>query len=173
MGTIFEDLVRRFNEDNNEEAGEHWTPRDAVELMAQLVFQPSPGTKHRVRHLPALRRRHRHRRHAHHRRADPAGNSGGERASGFPRTSTGRRLTTRPTRFARPTCSSRRERDVDENIIGGPQHSTLSNDAFRSQDLRLHAEQSPLREELEGGPGPDGRQVRPEGFQVSSSSTTW
>ena len=40
MGTIFEDLVRRFNEENNEEAGEHWTPRDAVDLMAQLVFQP-------------------------------------------------------------------------------------------------------------------------------------
>ena len=40
MGSIFEDLVRRFNEENNEEAGEHWTPRDAVELMAQLVFQP-------------------------------------------------------------------------------------------------------------------------------------
>ena len=29
MGTIFEELVRRFNEENNEEAGEHWTPRDA------------------------------------------------------------------------------------------------------------------------------------------------
>ena len=40
MGTIFEDLVRRFNEENNEEAGEHWTPRDAVQLMARLVFQP-------------------------------------------------------------------------------------------------------------------------------------
>ena len=40
MGTIFEDLLRRFNEDNNEEAGEHWTPRDAVELMAKLVFLP-------------------------------------------------------------------------------------------------------------------------------------
>ena len=40
MGTIFEDLVRRFNEENNEEAGEHWTPRDAVDLMARLVFQP-------------------------------------------------------------------------------------------------------------------------------------
>ena len=40
MGTIFEELVRRFNEENNEEAGEHWTPRDAVELMAQLVFLP-------------------------------------------------------------------------------------------------------------------------------------
>ena len=40
MGTIFEELVRRFNEANDEEAGEHWTPRDAVELMADLVFMP-------------------------------------------------------------------------------------------------------------------------------------
>ena len=40
MGTVFEELVRKFNEDNNEEAGEHWTPRDAVRLMANLVFMP-------------------------------------------------------------------------------------------------------------------------------------
>ena len=40
MGTIFEELVRRFNEENNEEAGEHWTPRDAVKLMAELIFRP-------------------------------------------------------------------------------------------------------------------------------------
>ena len=40
MGTIFEELVRRFNEENNEEAGEHWTPRDAVKLMVKLVFLP-------------------------------------------------------------------------------------------------------------------------------------
>ena len=40
MGTVFEELVRKFNEDNNEEAGEHWTPRDAVRLMADLVFVP-------------------------------------------------------------------------------------------------------------------------------------
>ena len=40
MGTMFEDLVRHFNEENNEEAGEHWTPRDAVELMAGLIFEP-------------------------------------------------------------------------------------------------------------------------------------
>lgn len=40
MGTVFEELVRRFNEANNEEAGEHWTPRDVVELMADLVFVP-------------------------------------------------------------------------------------------------------------------------------------
>ncbi len=40
MGTIFEELIRRFNEDNNEEAGEHFTPRDVVQLMARLVFEP-------------------------------------------------------------------------------------------------------------------------------------
>src|SRR6266536_1360143 len=40
MGTIFEELVRRFNEENNEEAGEHWTPRDAVKLMARLILAP-------------------------------------------------------------------------------------------------------------------------------------
>jgi type I restriction enzyme M protein len=40
MGTVFEELVRKFNEDNNEEAGEHWTPRDAVRLMTMLIFLP-------------------------------------------------------------------------------------------------------------------------------------
>ena len=40
MGTIFEELIRRFNEENNEEAGEHFTPRDVVTLMAHLVFMP-------------------------------------------------------------------------------------------------------------------------------------
>jgi type I restriction enzyme M protein len=40
MGTIFEELIRRFNEENNEEAGEHFTPRDVVELMAHLIFIP-------------------------------------------------------------------------------------------------------------------------------------
>jgi type I restriction enzyme M protein len=40
MGTIFEELIRRFNEENNEEAGEHFTPRDVVKLMADLTFLP-------------------------------------------------------------------------------------------------------------------------------------
>ena len=40
MGTVFEELIRRFNEENNEEAGEHFTPRDVVQLMARLVFMP-------------------------------------------------------------------------------------------------------------------------------------
>ena len=49
MGTVFEELVRKFNEENNEEAGEHWTPRDGVRLMTNLVFLPiidqiKPGT---------------------------------------------------------------------------------------------------------------------------------
>ena len=40
MGTVFEELIRRFSEENNEEAGEHFTPRDVVELMAHLIFMP-------------------------------------------------------------------------------------------------------------------------------------
>lgn len=40
MGTVFEELIRKFNEENNEEAGEHFTPRDVVELMADLIVMP-------------------------------------------------------------------------------------------------------------------------------------
>ena len=40
MGTVFEELIRRFNEENNEEAGEHFTPRDVVQLMARLILLP-------------------------------------------------------------------------------------------------------------------------------------
>ena len=40
MGVIFEELIRRFNEENNEEAGEHFTPRDVVDLMADFIFLP-------------------------------------------------------------------------------------------------------------------------------------
>ncbi len=40
MGTVFEELIRKFNEENNEEAGEHFTPRDVVELMADCIFMP-------------------------------------------------------------------------------------------------------------------------------------
>ena len=39
MGTIFKELIRRFNEENNEEAGEHGTPRDAVTLIGKLIFR--------------------------------------------------------------------------------------------------------------------------------------
>ena len=38
MGTIFEELIRKFSETSNEEAGEHFTPRDVVKLMTELLF---------------------------------------------------------------------------------------------------------------------------------------
>lgn len=40
MGYVFEELIRRFNEENNEEAGEHFTPRDIIRLMTHIVFLP-------------------------------------------------------------------------------------------------------------------------------------
>jgi type I restriction-modification system DNA methylase subunit len=56
MGTVFEELVRKFNEDSNEEAREHWTPRDPVRLMANLIFLPIADN------IRLRRRRHAHRR---------------------------------------------------------------------------------------------------------------
>ena len=40
MGYVFEELIRKFNEDNNEEAGEHFTPREVIELMTHVIFEP-------------------------------------------------------------------------------------------------------------------------------------
>ena len=102
MGSIFEELVRRFNEENNEEAGEHWTPRDAVRLMATLVFLPVVDELKSGTYLlydgPAA----------------PAGCSPSPRrrwaslrpsaARTSPRTCSARRSTPRPTPSARPTC---------------------------------------------------------------------
>ena len=73
MGTIFEDLLRRFNEENNEEAGEHWTPRDAVETHGQTGIPadrgPDPGLNTYVLYDGALGNR----RDADRRGADPPG----------------------------------------------------------------------------------------------------
>ncbi len=40
MGYIFEELIRRFNEASNEEAGDHFTPREVIRLMVNLIFIP-------------------------------------------------------------------------------------------------------------------------------------
>jgi type I restriction enzyme M protein len=48
MGYVFEELIRKFNEENNEEAGEHFTPREVIQLMTHLIFDPIQG------HLPPL-----------------------------------------------------------------------------------------------------------------------
>ena len=63
MGYVFEELIRKFNEENNEEAGEHFTPREVIHLMTHLIFDPIKDQ------LPPrddnLRSRVRQRRHAH------------------------------------------------------------------------------------------------------------
>jgi type I restriction enzyme M protein len=40
MGYVFEELIRKFNEENNEEAGEHYTPREVIDLMTHIIFDP-------------------------------------------------------------------------------------------------------------------------------------
>lgn len=49
MGVLFEELIRRFNEENNEEAGEHFTPRDVIELMADIAIIP---VKDKIKNAP-------------------------------------------------------------------------------------------------------------------------
>ena len=131
MGTIFEDLVRRFNEENNEEAGEHWTPRDAVELMAQLVFQPIRDRIDSGTYLLY----------------DGAIGTGGmltiaeQTLKGLAekngkRVSThlyGQEVNNETYAICKADMLLKGERNVDDNILGGPQHSTISNDAFRSR----------------------------------------
>lgn len=39
MGYIFEEIIRRFSESHNEEAGQHYTPREVIELMVNIVFE--------------------------------------------------------------------------------------------------------------------------------------
>ena len=43
IGYVFEELIRKFNEENNEEAGEHFTPREVIQLMIHLLFDPVKG----------------------------------------------------------------------------------------------------------------------------------
>ena len=131
MGTIFEDLVRRFNEENNEEAGEHWTPRDTVELMAQLVFQP---IRERIDSSTYLL-------------YDGAIGTGGMLTiaeqtlhgiadEGGKQVSThlyGQEVNNETYAICKADMLLKGEHGIGENIIGGPQHSTLSSDAFSSQ----------------------------------------
>lgn len=40
MGYIFEELIRRFSEQRKEKAGDHFTPREVIRLMVNLLFEP-------------------------------------------------------------------------------------------------------------------------------------
>ena len=133
MGTIFEDLVRRFNEENNEEAGEHWTPRDAVELMAQLVFQPVADQIQSGTYLLY----------------DGAIGTGGMltiaeqtlhdiailREQQVSTHLYGQEINSETYAICKADLLLKGEKDADANIVGGPQHSTLANDAFGNHNF--------------------------------------
>ena len=133
MGTIFEDLIRRFNEDNNEEAGEHWTPRDAVELMAKLVFLPIKDQIQPTTYLLY----------------DGALGTGGmltvadqtlkdiarEQGQDVVTHIYGQEINSETYAICKADLLLKGEDNADANIVGGPEYSTLSNDVFRDRQF--------------------------------------
>ena len=133
MGTIFEELVRRFNEENNEEAGEHWTPRDAVKLMAKLIFLPIADEIESGTYLLY----------------DGACGTGGmltvaeeslqELANGRDKdVSThlyGQEINAETYAICKADLLLKGEGNAADNIVGGPAHSTLVNDAFPAHEF--------------------------------------
>jgi type I restriction enzyme M protein len=133
MGTIFEELVRRFNEANNEEAGEHWTPRDAVKLMAKLIFVPIADQITSGTYLLY----------------DGACGTGGMltvaeetlnelAAQHGKQVSThlfGQEINAETYAIAKADLLLKGEGEEADNIVGGPEWSTLSNDAFPSKEF--------------------------------------
>lgn len=133
MGTIFEELVRRFNEANNEEAGEHWTPRDAVKLMAKLIFVPIADQIQSGTYLLY----------------DGACGTGGMLTVGEEtlkalasqhgkQVSThlfGQEINGETYAIAKADLLLKGEGEEADNIVGGPEWSTLANDAFPSREF--------------------------------------
>ena len=133
MGSIFEELVRRFNEENNEEAGEHWTPRDAVRLMAKLVFLPIADQITSGTYLLY----------------DGACGTGGMLTVGEEtlqqlaseqgkKASThlyGQEINAETYAICKADLLLKGEGAAADNIVGGPEHSTLANDAFGSREF--------------------------------------
>jgi type I restriction enzyme M protein len=133
MGTVFEELVRRFNEENNEEAGEHWTPRDAVKLMARLIFLPVADEIESGTYLLY----------------DGALGTGGmltvaeetlqqlaeERGKQVATHLFGQEINAETYAICTADLLLKGEGDAADNIVGGPEHSTLANDAFPSREF--------------------------------------
>ena len=133
MGTIFEELVRRFNEENNEEAGEHWTPRDAVKLMANLIFLPIADQIESGTYLLY----------------DGACGTGGMLTVGEETLQQlakqhgkevathlyGQDINAETYAICKADLLLKGEGEAADNIVGGPEHSTLSNDAFPSREF--------------------------------------
>ena len=133
MGTVFEELIRRFNEENNEEAGEHFTPRDAVQLMAKLVFLPVADRIESGTYLIY----------------DGACGTGGmltvaegvlhrlaeERGRQVSTHLYGQEINAETYAICKADLLLKGEGEAADNIVGGPEHSTLSNDAFPTREF--------------------------------------
>jgi type I restriction enzyme M protein len=133
MGTVFEELVRKFNEENNEEAGEHWTPRDAVKLMASLIFLPIANEIESGTYLIY----------------DGACGTGGmltvaedtlldlarDHGKDVSIHLYGQEINSETYAICKADLLVKGEGEAADNIVGGPEHSTLSNDAFPSREF--------------------------------------
>ena len=164
MGTVFEELVRKFNEDNNEEAGEHWTPRDAVKLMANLIFLPVADDIKSGSYLLY----------------DGACGTGGmltvaeetlqklaeERGNTVKTHLYGQEIN--PETYAICKADMLIKGENTEHIIGGAEYSTLSNDAFRAQEFDFMLSNPPYgkswKKDLEAMGGKDG--IRDTRFRI-------
>ena len=148
IGSIFEELVRRFNEENNEEAGEHWTPRDAVRLMAKLVFLPIAGKISSGTYLLY----------------DGACGTGGmltvaedtlqqiasDNGKDVSTHLYGQEINAETYAICKADLLLKGEGDAADNIVGGPEHSTLSNDAFRLREFDFMLSNPPYGKSWKG-----------------------
>jgi type I restriction enzyme M protein len=158
MGTVFEELVRRFNEENNEEAGEHWTPRDAVKLMAKLILLPIASEIESGTYLLY----------------DGACGTGGmltvaeetlqqlaaEHGKQVATHLYGQEINAETYAICKADLLLKGEGDAADNIVGGPEHSTLANDAFPSREFDFMLSNPPYgkswKSDLERMGGKDG-----------------
>jgi type I restriction enzyme M protein len=158
MGTVFEELVRRFNEENNEEAGEHWTPRDAVKLMAELIFLPIADKIESGTYLLY----------------DGACGTGGmltvaeetlrqladQHGKQVATHLYGQEINAETYAIAKADLLLKGEGDAADNLVGGPAHSTLANDAFPSHEFDFMLSNPPYgkswKSDLERMGGKDG-----------------
>ena len=148
MGTVFEELVRRFNEENNEEAGEHWTPRDAVTLMAKLALLPVADQINSGTYLVY----------------DGACGTGGmltvaedaltqiaeQRGKQVATHLYGQEINSETYAIAKADLLLKGEGEAADNIIGGPEHSTLSNDAFPGREFDFMLSNPPYGKSWKG-----------------------
>ena len=134
MGTIFEELVRRFNEENNEEAGGALDTAGCCATDGQAGL--SPGCERDpVRHIPALRRCLRHWRNADRSRGHTCGKVAAEHGKEVSTHLYGQEINAETYAICKADLLLKGEGEAADNIAGGPERSTLANDAFPSREF--------------------------------------